>query len=66
VITGSLGKPPGLDSDLTMIGGTALMSTAADQVAKIKRILGELSFDTASPDEARAMLRTKGGENVGF
>jgi hypothetical protein len=35
-------------------------------VAKIKRILGELSFDTASPDEARAMLRTKGGENVGF
>jgi hypothetical protein len=25
-----------------------------------------LSFDTASPDEARAILRTKGGENVGF
>jgi hypothetical protein len=28
--------------------------------------LGELSFDSASPDEARAMLRTKGRENVGF
>jgi uncharacterized protein (DUF849 family) len=55
----------GLEDSLYLGRGQLAVSNA-DQVAKIKRILGELSFDTASPDEARAMLRTKGGENVGF
>jgi uncharacterized protein (DUF849 family) len=55
----------GLEDSL-YLGRGQLAASNADQVAKIKRILGELSFDTASPDEARAMLRTKGGENVGF
>jgi uncharacterized protein (DUF849 family) len=55
----------GLEDSLYLGRGRLAVSNA-DQVAKIKRILGELSFDTASPDEARAMLRTKGGENVGF
>jgi uncharacterized protein (DUF849 family) len=55
----------GLEDSLYLSRGQLAVSNA-DQVAKIKRILGELGLDTASPDEARAMLRTKGGENVGF
>ncbi|MDF0545224.1 3-keto-5-aminohexanoate cleavage protein, partial [Sphingobium sp. H39-3-25] len=38
----------------------------AEQVAKIRRILEELSLDIATPAEARAMLQTKGGDNVAF
>jgi uncharacterized protein (DUF849 family) len=35
-------------------------------VAKIRRIPEELSIEIASPGEARAMLATKGKDNVGF
>ena len=38
----------------------------ADQVAKIRRILEELSLEIATPKEARAMLKLKGGDRVGF
>ncbi|MDF0546074.1 3-keto-5-aminohexanoate cleavage protein, partial [Sphingobium sp. H39-3-25] len=38
----------------------------AEQVAKIRRILEELSLDIATPAEARTMLQTKGGDNVAF
>ena len=38
----------------------------AEQVAKIRRILEELSLDIATPDEARAMLDLKGRANTGF
>ncbi|WP_230188208.1 3-keto-5-aminohexanoate cleavage protein, partial [Sphingobium sp. CECT 9361] len=38
----------------------------AEQVAKSRRILEELGLDLATPEEARAMLETKGGDNVGF
>jgi 3,5-dioxohexanoate:acetyl-CoA acetone transferase len=35
-------------------------------VAKVVRILGELSLDVATPDEARDLLQLKGIHNVGF
>lgn len=43
-----------------------LATSNADQVAKIRRILEELSLEIATPDEARAMLDTKGKDNVAF
>ena len=38
----------------------------AEQVAKIRRILEELGLDIATPAEARAILGTKGADNVAF
>jgi uncharacterized protein (DUF849 family) len=35
-------------------------------VAKAKRLLEELGLSIASPDEAREMLKLKGGRNVAF
>jgi uncharacterized protein (DUF849 family) len=35
-------------------------------VAKIVRILNELSLEIATPDEARAMLKLKGPDKVVF
>jgi uncharacterized protein (DUF849 family) len=35
-------------------------------VSKIRRILEELGLQVATPDEAREMLKLKGGRNVGF
>lgn len=55
----------GLEDNLYLGRGELAPSNAA-QVAKIRRILEELSFQIASPDEARAMLGTKGRDNVGF
>lgn len=52
--------------DSIYLGKGVLAKSNAEQVAKIKRILGELSLDVATPDEARAMLETKGADNVGF
>ena len=43
-----------------------LARSDAEQVARIRRILGELSLDVATPDEARAMLDLKGQASVGF
>jgi uncharacterized protein (DUF849 family) len=55
----------GLEDSL-YLGKGQLATANGDQVTKIKRILSELSLETATPDEARAMLKTKGGQNVGF
>ena len=55
----------GLEGSLS-IGKGALAESNADQVAKIVRILKELSLEPATPDEARAMLGLKGADNVGF
>jgi len=52
--------------DSVWIGKGALAKTNAEQVAKIRRILEELGLAIATPDEARAMLKLKGGRNVGF
>ncbi len=55
----------GLEDSL-YIGRGKLASSNAEQVAKIRRILEELSLEIATPAEARAMLHLKGGDRVGF
>ena len=49
----------GLEDSLYLAKGE-LAKSNADQVAKISRILRELSLETASPDEARARLGLRG------
>ena len=55
----------GLEDSL-YIGRGQLAKSNADQVAKIRRILEELSLEIATPTEARAILKLKGGDRVGF
>ena len=55
----------GLEDSLYLAKGK-LAESNADQVAKIRRILEELSLDIASADEARKMLQLKGAANVAF
>jgi len=55
----------GLEDSL-FAGKGKLATSNAEQVTKIRRVLDELGFEIASPAEARAMLATKGGDNVGF
>ncbi len=55
----------GLEDSL-YIGKGQLAESNAQQVAKIKHILEELSLETATSDEARGMLKLKGLENVGY
>jgi uncharacterized protein (DUF849 family) len=47
-------------------GKGVLAKSNAEQVGKIRRILEELSLEIATPDEARAMLKLKGRDKVGF
>ncbi len=48
-------------------GGPGQLTTSnAEQVSRIKRILNELGLEVATPDEARAMLKLKGADKVGF
>jgi uncharacterized protein (DUF849 family) len=55
----------GLEDSL-YAGKGKLATSNAEQVLKIRRILEELSFEIATPAEARAMLQTKGANNVNF
>ena len=55
----------GLEDSL-YIGKGALAKSNAEQVAKIRRILGELSLEVATADEARDLLQLKGGGEVAF
>lgn len=55
----------GLEDSLH-IGPGRLAADNAEQVAKVVRIIRELGRDIATPDEARRMLRLKGGDAVGF
>lgn len=55
----------GLEDSIYISKGK-LATSNADQVAKIIRILGELSLEVATPDEARTMLGLKGAANVAF
>ena len=55
----------GLEDSL-YIGKGNLASSNAEQVAKIRRILEDLSLEIATPAEARAILHLKGGDRVGF
>ncbi|MGH6954974.1 MAG: 3-keto-5-aminohexanoate cleavage protein, partial [Alphaproteobacteria bacterium] len=52
--------------DSLYLGKGKLTESNAAQVAKIRRILEELSLEVASPDEARRMLALKGGDQVAF
>ena len=55
----------GLEDSL-FLGKGLLARSNAEQVAKIKRILCELSIEISSPEEARQMLALKGRSNVNF
>ncbi len=55
----------GLEDSL-YLGKGQLARTNGDQVAKIRRIIEELSLEVATPAEARAMLDLKGADQVGF
>jgi uncharacterized protein (DUF849 family) len=55
----------GLEDSLYAGRGRLAVSNA-EQVAKIRRILEELSLEIATPDEARAMIATKGPDKVEF
>nr|WP_087572912.1 3-keto-5-aminohexanoate cleavage protein [Sphingomonas sp. CDS-1] len=55
----------GLEDSL-YAGKGEIASSNAVQVAKIRRVLEELSLTVATPAEARQMMKTKGGDNVAF
>ncbi len=55
----------GLEDSLYIAKGKMATSNA-QQVAKIRRILEDLSLEIATPTEAREILKLKGGDRVGF
>lgn len=55
----------GLEDSIYIAKGRMARSNA-EQVAKIKRILEDLSLEVATPEEARRMLNLKGAAQVGF
>ena len=55
----------GLEDSLYIAKGE-LAKSNAEQVAKVKRIVEDLSMDVATPAEAREMLALKGGDMVNF
>ena len=52
--------------DSIYLGPGRLAPSNAEQVRKIRSVLEELSLGIATPAEARAMLRLKGGDQVAF
>jgi uncharacterized protein (DUF849 family) len=52
--------------DSIYLGPGQLAKSNADQVRKIRGILEGLSLEIATPAEARAMLKLKGGDQVAF
>jgi uncharacterized protein (DUF849 family) len=55
----------GLEDSL-YLGKGQLARSNAEQVAKVRRIAEELSFEIATPDEAREILKLKGAAAVAF
>jgi len=55
----------GLEDSL-FLGKGQLAKSNAEQVAKIRRIIEDLSLEVATPTEAREMLALKGGDMVKF
>ena len=55
----------GLEDSIYLKRGQ-LAESNAQQVALIRRVLEDLSLELATPDEARAMLGLKGGDQVAF
>jgi len=52
--------------DSVWLGRGQLAKSNAEQVAKARRILEELGLSVATPNDAREMLKLKGGRNVAF
>ena len=55
----------GLEDSLYIAAGEMAKSNA-DQVAKVRRIIEDLSLDVATPDEAREILALKGRDSLNF
>ena len=55
----------GLEDSLYISRGK-LAESNAQQVAKIRRIVEDLGYEPATPDEARELLGLKGGDRVNF
>jgi uncharacterized protein (DUF849 family) len=55
----------GLEDSL-YIGKGKMAESNAQQVAKVRRIVEDLSLDVATPEDARERLGLKGGDRVGF
>lgn len=55
----------GLEDSL-YLGRGELARSNADQVRKVRRILEELGFEVATPQEARETLGLKGADRVAF
>jgi uncharacterized protein (DUF849 family) len=55
----------GLEDNLWLAKGQLAPSNAA-QVTKVRQILEGMGREIATPDEARAILQTKGGDRVAF
>lgn len=55
----------GLEDSL-WIGPGQLAKSNAEQVTKVRGIVEGLGLEIATPEEARAMLKLKGGDQVGF
>jgi uncharacterized protein (DUF849 family) len=52
--------------DSIYVGKGQLAKSNGEQVAKIRRIIEELSLEVATPTEARELLDLKGADQVGF
>jgi len=55
----------GLEDSIWIAKGE-LAKSNAQQVEKARRLVEGLGLEIATPDEARAMLGLKGGDQVGF
>ncbi len=55
----------GLEDSL-FLGKGEMAKSNAEQVAKIRRIIEDMSLEAATPTEARERLALKGGDNVSF
>ena len=55
----------GLEDSL-WIGAGRLAKTNAEQVTQVRKIIEGLGLEIASPDEARQILKLKGGDKVAF
>ena len=55
----------GLEDSLWIAPGELAQSNA-DQVRKVRQVIEGLSFEIATPDEARSMLQLKGFDEVSF
>lgn len=55
----------GLEDSL-WAGRGILAKSSADQVRMVRKVIEGLGLQIATPDEARAILSLKGGDNVAF